>query len=201
MTQVKLCGLRRPEDIEAANRLKPEYIGFVFASKSKRYVDPDTAASLKEALDPSIKAVGVFVNEDYSVVEYLLKKHVIDVAQLHGSESDEYINKLKKNTGKTVIRAFKITSQEDVDKAVKSPADYILLDAGAGDGVTFDWSVVKDVERPFFLAGGLDPDNVSDAIKAVHPFAVDVSSGIETDGFKDTDKMTAFVTAVRKELS
>jgi len=201
MTQVKLCGLRRPEDIEAANRLKPEYIGFVFASKSKRYVDPDTAASLKEALDPSIKAVGVFVNEDFTVVEYLLKKHVIDVAQLHGSESDEYINKLKKNTGRPVIRAFKITSQDDVNNAVKSPADYILLDAGAGDGVTFDWSVVKNVGRPFFLAGGLDPSNVTDAIKAVHPFAVDVSSGIETDGLKDTDKMTAFVTAVRKEQS
>ena len=201
MTQVKLCGLRRPEDIEAANRLKPEYIGFVFAGKSKRYVDPETAASLKEALDPSIKAVGVFVNEEFSVVEYLLKKHVIDVAQLHGNESEAYINKLKKSTGKTVIRAFKIKSSEDVEVAVKSPADYILLDAGAGDGVSFDWSVVKDVERPFFLAGGLDPDNVSEAIKSVHPFAVDVSSGIETDGFKDIDKMTAFVNAVRKELS
>ncbi|MBO4679629.1 MAG: phosphoribosylanthranilate isomerase [Lachnospiraceae bacterium] len=201
MTQVKLCGLRRPEDIEAANRLKPEYIGFVFAGKSKRYVDPETAASLKEALDPSIKAVGVFVNEEFYVVEYLLKKHVIDVAQLHGNESEAYIDKLKKSTGKTVIRAFKIKSSEDVEVAVKSPADYILLDAGAGDGVSFDWSVVKDVERPFFLAGGLDADNVSEAIKSVHPFAVDVSSGIETDGFKDIDKMTAFVNAVRKELS
>ena len=201
MTQIKLCGLRRPEDIEAVNRLKPEYIGFVFAGKSKRYVDPETAASLKEALDPSIKAVGVFVNEEFSVVEYLLKKHVIDVAQLHGNESEAYINKLKKSTGKIVIRAFKIKSSEDVEVAVKSPADYILLDAGAGDGVSFDWSVVKDVERPFFLAGGLDPDNVSEAIKSVHPFAVDVSSGIETDGFKDIDKMTAFVNAVRKELS
>ena len=201
MTQVKLCGLRRPEDIEGANSLKPEYIGFVFARKSKRYVEPETAASLKEALDSTIKAVGVFVNEELSVVEYLLKKHVIDVAQLHGSESDEYIKALKKSTGKTVIQAFKIKSQEDVDVAVKSPADYILLDAGAGDGVTFDWSIVKGIDRPFFLAGGLDPSNVSDAIKSVHPFAVDVSSGIETDGFKDIDKMTAFVTAVRKELS
>ena len=199
MTKIKLCGLRRPEDIEAANLLKPEYVGFVFAKKSKRYVEPETALSLKKALDPSIKAVGVFVNEDLSVVADLLNRGVIDIAQLHGSESDEYIDELKKATGKTVIRAFKITSQEDVDKAVVSPADYILLDAGAGDGVTFDWSVVKNVERPFFLAGGLGPANVTDAIRAVKPFAVDVSSGIETDGFKDKDKMTAFVTAVRKE--
>lgn len=199
MTQIKLCGLRRPEDIEAANLLKPEYIGFVFAKKSKRYVDSATALSLKKALDPSIKAVGVFVNEELSEVTELLNRGVIDIAQLHGSESDEYINDLKKITGKTVIRAFKITSQEDVDKAVASPADYVLLDAGAGDGVTFDWSVVKNVERPFFLAGGLGPANVTDAIRAVKPFAVDVSSGIETDGFKDKDKMTAFVTAVRKE--
>ena len=199
MTKIKLCGLRRPEDIEAANLLKPEYVGFVFAKKSKRYVEPETALSLKKALDPSIKAVGVFVNEDLSVVADLLNRGVIDIAQLHGSESDEYIDELKKATGKTVIRAFKITSQEDVDKAVVSPADYILLDAGAGDGVTFDWSVVKNVERPFFLAGGLGPENVTDAIRAVKPFAVDVSSGIETDGFKDKDKMTAFVTAVRKE--
>ena len=199
MTQVKLCGLRRPEDIEAANRLKPEYIGFVFAKKSKRYVEPDTALSLKKALDPSIKAAGVFVNEELPVVADLLNRGVVDIAQLHGSESDEYIEELRKTTGKTVIRAFKIKSAEDVAVAVKSPADYILLDAGAGDGVTFDWSVVKNVERPFFLAGGLDPTNVTKAIKSVKPFAVDVSSGIETDGFKDIDKMTAFVTAVRKE--
>ena len=162
-------------------------------------MDPETALSLKKALDSSIKAVGVFVNEEFSTVAELLNRGVIDIAQLHGSESDEYIEELKKNTGKTVIRAFKITSQEDVTKAVDSPADYILLDAGAGDGVTFDWSVVNNVERPFFLAGGLGPENVTDAIRAVKPFAVDVSSGIETDGFKDKDKMTAFVTAVRKE--
>ena len=122
-------------------------------------MDPDTALSLKKALDPSIKAAGVFVNEELPVVADLLNRGVIDIAQLHGSESDEYIEELKKATGKTVIRAFKIKSQEDVEVAVKSPADYILLDAGAGDGVTFDWSVVKDVERPFFLAGGLGPDN------------------------------------------
>lgn len=199
MTQIKLCGLRRPEDIEAANRLKPEYIGFVFARKSKRYVDPETALSLKKALNPDIKAVGVFVNEELSVVADLLKRGVIDVAQLHGSESEDYITELKAATGKPVIRAFKVASSEDVAVAVKSSADHILLDAGAGDGVTFDWSIVKNVERPFFLAGGLNPLNVADAVEAVHPFAVDVSSGIETDGVKDTDKMAAFVSAVRKD--
>ncbi len=199
MTQIKLCGLRRPEDIEAANRLKPEYIGFVFARKSKRYVDPETALSLKKSLSPDIKAVGVFVNEELSVVADLLNRGIIDVAQLHGSESEEYITELKKATGKPVIRAFKVANPEDVAAAVGSSADHILLDAGAGDGVTFDWSIVKNVDRPFFLAGGLNPLNVADAVEAVHPFAVDVSSGIETDGFKDTDKMAAFVKAVRKD--
>ena len=199
MTQIKLCGLRRPEDIEAANRLKPEYIGFVFARKSKRYVDPETALSLKKSLSPDIKAVGVFVNEELSVVANLLKRGVIDVAQLHGSESEDYIAELKAAAGKPVIRAFKVASSEDVAVAVNSSADQILLDAGAGDGVTFDWSIVKNVERPFFLAGGLNPLNVADAVEAVHPFAVDVSSGIETDGVKDTDKMAAFVKAVRKD--
>ena len=199
MTQIKLCGLRRPEDIEAANRLKPEYIGFVFARKSKRYVDPKTALSLKKSLSPSINAVGVFVNEELSVVADLLNRGIIDVAQLHGSESEEYITELKKATGKPVIRAFKVANPEDVAVAVESSADHILLDAGAGDGVTFDWSIVKNVERPYFLAGGLNPLNVAEAVEAVHPFAVDVSSGIETDGFKDIDKMAAFMKAVRKD--
>ena len=199
MTVIKLCGLRRPLDIVAANGLKPEYIGFVFARKSKRYVEPEKAMELKQLLLPDIKAVGVFVNEELPVVADLLNKGVIDVAQLHGSESEEYVAELKKATGKPVIRAFKVAVAEDVESAVKSAADYILLDAGAGDGVTFDWSIVKDVKRPFFLAGGLNPGNEADAVAAVHPYAVDVSSGIETDGFKDIDKMTAFVKAVRKE--
>ena len=199
MTVIKLCGLRRPLDIVAANGLKPDYIGFVFARKSKRYVEPEKAMELKQLLLPDIKAVGVFVNEELPVVADLLNKGVIDVAQLHGSESEEYVAELKKATGKPVIRAFKVATSEDVESAVKSAADYILLDAGAGDGVTFDWSIVKDVKRPFFLAGGLNPENVTDAVAAVHPYAVDVSSGIETDGFKDIDKMTAFVKAVRKD--
>ncbi|SCX11018.1 phosphoribosylanthranilate isomerase [Lachnospiraceae bacterium YSD2013] len=199
MTEIKLCGLRRPLDIVAANGLKPEYIGFVFARKSKRYVEPEKAMELKQLLLPDIKAVGVFVNEELSVVADLLNKGVIDVAQLHGSESEEYVAELKKATGKPVIRAFKVAAAEDVVAAVTSSADYILLDAGAGDGVTFDWSIVKDVKRPFFLAGGLNPGNVADAVAAVQPYAVDVSSGIETDGFKDIDKMTAFVKAVRKD--
>ena len=199
MTEIKLCGLRRPLDIVAANGLKPEYIGFVFARKSKRYVEPEKAMELKQLLLPDIKAVGVFVNEELSVVADLLNKGVIVVAQLHGSESEEYVAELKKVTGKPVIRAFKVAAVEDVESAVKSAADYILLDAGAGDGVTFDWSIVKDVKRPFFLAGGLNPENVADAVAAVQPYAVDVSSGIETDGFKDLDKMTAFVKAVRKD--
>ena len=199
MTRIKLCGLTRPCDIDWANDLQPDYIGLVFAQKSKRYVSPERAKALRERLDPNIRAVGVFVNEAPETVAALLNDGIIDVAQLHGGEDADYIKTLRKLTDKPLIKAFRIDSAADLDRARLSTADHILLDNGAGGtGTAFDWSVLKDFDRPFFLAGGLGPDNVARAIKAVHPFAVDVSSGIETDGVKDYKKMTAFVNAVRK---
>lgn len=189
MTKVKLCGLSRESDIAAVNKLKPDLVGFVFAKKSKRYVSPEQAAALKSLLAPGILAAGVFVNEPVEAVAELLDHGVIDVAQLHGSEDDDYIARLRALTDKPIFRAFK----------VKSEADLVLLDSGAGTGKTFDWSLVRSVQRPYFLAGGLDPDNVADAIAALHPYGVDVSSGIETDGVKDESKMAAFVAAARKE--
>ncbi len=199
MTKIKLCGMTRPCDIETVNALKPDYIGSVFAKKSKRYVTPETAAGLKKKLEKDIKSVGVFGNEDQDIVAGLLEMGVIDLAQLHGDEDDAYIESLKARTGNEVIKALKIRQKEDLEAAYESSADFILLDAGAGDGKAFDWELLKDFDRPYFLAGGLDPYNVGDAIRWLHPFGVDVSSGIESDGVKDPGLMKKFVDEVRRK--
>ena len=199
MTKIKMCGLSRTEDIEAANLIKPDYIGFVFAEISKRRVSALEASKLKSKLDPEIKAVGVFLDDKLDFVASMLNLGIVDVVQLHGSEDEEYIEKVRKITNKPIIKAFIIRSQEDVERAEKSTADYILLDGGKGEGRAFDWSLLKAIKRPYFLAGGLNPDNVGDAVKALKPYAVDVSTGIETDGVKDREKMTAFAGAVREE--
>ena len=180
MTKVKLCGLSRESDIAAVNKLKPDLVGFVFAKKSKRYVSPEQAEHLKSLLAPGILAAGVFVNEPVEAVAELLDRGVIDVAQLHGSEDDDYIARLRALTGKPIFRAFKVKSEADLPAIESCAADLVLLDSGAGTGKTFDWSLVRSVQRPYFLAGGLDPDNIADAIAALHPYGVDVSSGIET---------------------
>lgn len=198
-TQIKMCGLRRPEDIRAVNGLKPEYIGFVFFPGSRRYITPETANALKEMLDPGIEAVGVFVDENPETVAELLADRTIDMAQLHGHEDEQYLARLRKLTDRPLIRAFRIRSAEDAMRAQDSSADRILLDAGAGDGKTFDWSWLRTVKRPYFLAGGLNPENAARAVLELKPYAVDVSSGIETDGFKDIQKMRAFMQAVRAE--
>ena len=199
MTKVKFCGLSRACDIEEANNLMPEYIGFVFAPKSRRYVSPDRAFELKRLLIPQIKAVGVFVNETPEKIAGLLNKGVIDIAQLHGNEAEEYIGQLRQLTDKPVIQAFRIETAVDIERAEQSTADYVLLDSGAGTGTTFDWTFIRNMKKPYFLAGGLSFDNVGKAIQQLAPYAVDVSSGIETDGLKDKTKMAAFVAAVRKE--
>ncbi len=195
----KLCGLKCPADIAAANALQPEYIGFVFAPKSKRYVTPQQAAALKSRLAPGIRAVGVFVNETPENVADLLNTGTIDLAQLHGGEGKDYISRLRTLTDRPLIQAFKVAAQQDIEQAEQSIADFVLLDSGAGSGTVFDWTLLKNICRPYFLAGGLDPENVTQAIQALHPYAVDVSSGIERDGHKDAEKMAAFVAAVRKE--
>lgn len=199
MTKIKLCGLLRPWDIEAANKLKPEFIGFVFAPKSRRYVSPKVAKNLKRLLSPDIKAVGVFVNENPETVAEHFNSGIIDIAQLHGNEDEEYIKQLRKFTNKPIIKAFRIETEDDIAKAEQSTANYVLLDSGAGTGTVFDWKLIQNVKRPYFLAGGLGVDNVASAIKTLHPYAVDVSSGIETGGYKDNIKMAAFIAAVRKE--
>ena len=200
MTRIKLCGLSRPCDIEAANALKPDYIGFMFAPKSRRYVSPEAAAGLRKRLDPAIRAVGVFVNERPEAVAALLRAGTIDIAQLHGSEDTAYIDRLRALTGQPLVQAFRMESERDIAAAQASTADFVLLDSGAGGtGTAFDWTLLRGICRPYFLAGGLDPDNVGNAVRLLCPYAVDVSSGIETDGKKDRNKMAAFVAAVRKE--
>lgn len=199
MTKIKLCGLSRAEDINAVNSLLPEYIGFVFAKKSKRFVSLKTAAELKRFLDKRIQSVGVFVNATPELILTAVKNGIIDVIQLHGSEDEDYIKMLKNSASAPIIKAFVINSPDDLVKAEQSVADYILLDGGKGEGRVFDWSLLKDIRRPYFLAGGLDAENVGSAVSTLHPYAVDVSSGIETNGKKDLHKMTVFVSAVRKE--
>ena len=199
MTKIKLCGLTRACDIEAANRLKPDYIGFVFAEKSRRFVSGEQAEELKSLLSPEIKAVGVFVNEDPETVAGLLNRGIIDLAQLHGRENEAYLERLRSLTDRPLLQAFRIAGEEDLHRAEGSSAEGILLDAGAGDGTVFDWQLLRNWRRPYFLAGGLEPGNVREAIRSLGPYGVDVSSGIETDGRKDPEKMKAFVTAVREE--
>ena len=198
MTKIKFCGLSRPCDIEAANRIRPDYIGFVFAGKSRRYITPENAGELKRLLAPGILTVGVLADAELREAAELLKSGLIDMAQLHGSESESYAEQLRRLSGRPVIRAFPVRTEEDVRRAEDSSADYILLDSGAGTGKTFDWELLKGLRRPYFLAGGLSPDNAEEAVRRLHPYAVDVSSGIETGGKKDRRKMAAFAAAVRK---
>lgn len=199
MTKIKLCGLTRPEDITAANVLEPDFVGFVFAPKSRRCVTAEQGKALRNHLLPSIQAVGVFVDEEPERVADLLEEGIIDLAQLHGGEDEDYLKRLRALTEKPIIQAFPIKTPKDLERAQASSADNILLDSGAGTGATFDWGLLTSVRRPYFLAGGLGPDNVAQAIGFLHPWGVDVSSGIETGGMKDFHKMAAFVAAVRKE--
>lgn len=197
LTKVKICGLSRECDIEYANRLKPDYIGYVFWQRSRRYVTREQAEALTRRLDGAITPVGVFVDEEPELVSRLANDGTIKLIQLHGHENEEYLRELKSMTDAPIIKAFKIRGDEDIEKANTFPSDYNLLDNGYGTGQTFDWSFVRGIKRPFFLAGGVNADNVRDAIDKLSPYAVDISSGVETDGYKDFDKMLHFINKVR----
>ncbi len=199
MTKIKICGLKSEDDISYVNELRPDYIGFVFLQGRARYVSPERAARLKSLLNPAIQSVGVFVNEPLENVAALLQNGTIQAAQLHGQENADYAQRLKYLCDKPIIKAFIIKTREDIEKALAYPCDYLLLDNGLGTGETFDWSLIQDIRRPFFLAGGLTPQNVKNAISLTHPYGVDTSSGVETDGCKDYAKIKAFINAVRKE--
>lgn len=190
-TRWKICGLRSPEDIKTINEVRPDYAGFIVeVPKSFRSISTETLRELTGQLDENILAVGVFVDAPVEEIEKLLKEQVIDLAQLHGKETSEDIRYLQERTGKKIIKAFSIQTKEDIERALTSPADYILLDQGSGGtGKNFDWSLVGHIERPWFLAGGLHAENLSEAIKRLHPWAVDISSGAETEKKKDPEKI------------
>ncbi len=200
MTKIKLCGLTRLCEIEAVNDCKPDYIGFVFAKNSRRYLPFEEAVRLRERLSQGISVVGVFVREEIPVVAKLLNEGVIDLAQLHGGEEEEYLAGLRKLTNKPVIKAFRVECKEDICEARDSSADYILLDSGSGGtGKVFRWELVKDLDRPYFLAGGLNLENIRDALETLHPYGVDISSGAESNGKKDPEKIHWLVSIVKNK--
>lgn len=200
-TKIKICGLTRRQDIEAVNQYKPEYVGFVFAG-SRRKVTDDQAAELKAMLDPEIQAVGVFVDESISHIEELCRRGIIDMVQLHGSEDEAYIHALREKISQPIIKAFPAKSAEQLELDIRQcSADYILVDAMAGEsfggtGTRFDLALLPDTSKPLFLAGGISAANVSEIIAAVHPYAVDVSSKVETDGSKDAEKIKEIIEKV-----
>ena len=206
MVKLKICGMRRFEDIEMANRYKPDYIGFVFA-ESPRKVSYEQAKELSGLLSDDIVPVGVFVNDHMKLIVNLFKDGIIEMAQLHGDEDEKYIRNLKdksiEETGKQipVINAIEIKEGADYDDELlkwrDSASDYFILDSGKGSGKTFDWSLLDKesdfFENSIFLAGGLNSENLALAIEEFNPFAVDLSSSVETDGFKDEKKIKEII--------
>ncbi len=229
MTKIKICGLRRAEDIAAVNEVLPDFCGFVVEVPGRaRSISRAQLRLLVRDLDHRIIPVGVFVNAPVPLVAELINEGTIAMAQLHGQEDEDYIRALRGAiageytkepawgaSGRdnlsaaavaagdlyprgAIIKAFSIKTAEDVRQAQRSSADYILLDqGGGGTGRTFDWSVISHIDRAFFLAGGLSADNLEKAIREIRPWAVDLSSSLETDGFKDIEKMRQAVRLVR----
>ncbi|MDF2987378.1 MAG: phosphoribosylanthranilate isomerase [Eubacterium sp.] len=205
-TKIKICGLSREQDIEYVNEALPDFIGFVFA-KSRRQVRTETAAELKNKLDGRIKSTGVFVNEDMSSICTLCSSGVIDYIQLHGDESSKYIETLKElldkaNCSRPIIKALRVKDSSSLAARQELNPDYLLLDTYShkeygGTGEVFNWNLVQNISKPFFLAGGLKYENVADAVRLVRPFCLDVSSGVETDGFKDRNKIIKLVDLIR----
>ena len=200
MTKIKICGLFRPCDIEYVNAVRPDWCGFIVNfPKSHRNRTPERVRALRRGLDGAVTPVGVFVDQPVETVAELLNDGTISVAQLHGHEDAAYIAALRAAApGHPVWKAFKVRGPEDLTAANASPADLVLLDNGRGTGETFDWSLAGGVTRPCLLAGGLTPENIPEAVRRLHPFGLDISSGVETDGKKDCAKILAAVSAAGK---
>ncbi|MCE5343555.1 MAG: phosphoribosylanthranilate isomerase [Eubacteriales bacterium] len=198
-TKIKICGLFRREDAEAVNRALPDYAGFVFYEKSCRNVTPELARVLRTTLRPAVRTVGVFVNASVERIARLYQEGIIGIAQLHGDEDAAYIATLRAMLPAVEIwKAYKIHVPEELAAAAASTADKVLLDSGGGTGARFDWSLAERFPRSFILAGGLTPETIPEAIARLHPFAVDLSSGVETDRVKDEAKIKAAVAAARR---
>ena len=199
MTRIKICGLTRPSDIEYINEAKPDYCGFIIGvPKSRRNVSPEMVRRLRASLDPAILPVGVFVNAPLEQIAALVRDGTLSMVQLHGQEDERYIAALRRMVSVPIIQAFSIRTESDAAAAERSSADHILLDHGSGGtGTAFDWSLLEGVSRPYILAGGLNPENLPEAARRLRPWAVDLSSGVETDGRKDHGKILAAVQAVK----
>ena len=207
MTRVKICGLSRPEDIFQANKLKSDYIGFVFYPKSKRAVTQSQAALLKAMLDKEIKAVGVFVNADIAFIEKLAQLRIIDLVQLHGDEDSLYIQELRKRVYIPIIKAIRVQGEESLQNLRNYPVDFFLFDTykpgqygGTGERFNLELEGVT-IPKPYFIAGGLDASNVAKVIaQNPHAYAVDVSGGVEDSatGLKDAQKMADFVAQIKQ---
>ena len=192
--KIKYCGLRREEDIAYANEIVPDYIGFIFAP-TRRQISALQAHHLKSLLKPEIQSVGVFVNESAETVAAIANQGIIDLIQLHGQEDADYIAELRAilSEPKQLIKAIRVQSVQDILDGDKLDVDFLLLDKYdpnqlGGTGEKFDWNLIQNIQKPFFLAGGITEENILDAM-AQNPYGIDVSSGIETDGLKDYDKM------------
>ncbi len=204
MTKLKICGLTRQQDIDIVNEMLPDYIGFVFA-ESRRRVTPAQTAVLKAQLDPRIKAVGVFVNADINGIAALAHDGTIDLIQLHGEEDAAYINELRSKIACPVIKAVRVQTTAQVYSAEKLPCDYLLLDAYqkdayGGTGMAFDYALIPKLTKPYFLAGGLNAGNINAALD-LHPYCLDISSGVETDGVKDPGKIREIIRIIRTPRS
>ena len=189
--KIKICGLFRDCDIDYVNEAKPDFAGFVFA-KSHRQVSIEIAEKLKNKLNKNILSVGVFVNEDINKIVEFCKENIIDLVQLHGEEDEKYISNLKKVCNKKIIKVVKVKTGKEIIRLRNSQADWLMFDAGMGEGKTFDWSILKNFIRPYFLAGGINENNVERAIK-LSPYCIDVSSGVETNKVKDKQKILNIV--------
>ena len=200
--KIKICGLRRKEDILYANECLPDYVGFVFA-ESRRRVTREQARDLRRALADGISAVGVFVNEPEENIAELVREGIIDTVQLHGEETERGIGRLRALVPEAkIIKAVRVAAAEDICRGAQTEADFLLLDAFSekgrgGMGKKFDWELIRNIEKPYFLAGGVSVREISRAAELPGIYAVDVSSAAETDGYKDRDKMREIVQAVR----
>lgn len=199
MTKIKICGLTRTEDIEMVNEFLPDYIGFVFA-KSRRQVSAEQAKELKNKLRPAIKAVGVFVNEKPENIAEIANQGIIDLIQIHGDEDAAYCAQLRKLTQAPIIKVVRVEREDDLAGIEEFDCDYYLFDTLSskdygGTGKAFDHSLLynKEIKKPFFVAGGLNQDNVAAVIEVIKPFGVDTSGGVETDGIKDANKIKEFI--------
>ena len=199
MTKIKICGLTRTEDIEMVNEFLPDYIGFVFA-KSRRQVSAEQAKELKNKLRPAIKAVGVFVNEKPENIAEIANQGIIDLIQIHGDEDAAYCAQLRKLTQAPIIKVVRVELEDDFAGIEEFDCDYYLFDTLSskeygGTGKAFDHSLLhnKEIKKPFFVAGGLNQDNVAAVIEVIKPFGVDTSGGVATDGIKDANKIKEFI--------